>query len=106
MWKEAVVVAICLEGLRKTTKTSVKIAGLRDEILTRDLPNTKKNDHDVRWHVLLVSELAESGYLLGNEMPRPVSNSLWIWIQQEDNLISAPIFIKINYNKLRLSNSN
>jgi hypothetical protein len=42
MWKEAVVVAILLEGLRKTTKTSVKIAGLRDEILTRDLPNAKK----------------------------------------------------------------
>jgi hypothetical protein len=38
MWKEAVVAqlryypGICLEGLRKTTKTSVRIAGLRAEI--------------------------------------------------------------------------
>jgi hypothetical protein len=32
---------ICLEGLRKTTKTSVRIAGLRAEFWTRDLPITK-----------------------------------------------------------------
>jgi hypothetical protein len=32
---------IRLEGLRTTTKTSVRIAGLRTEIWTLDLPNTK-----------------------------------------------------------------
>jgi hypothetical protein len=33
---------ICMEKLRKTTKTSVSIVGLRAEILTWDLPNTKQ----------------------------------------------------------------
>jgi hypothetical protein len=33
---------IYLEGLRKIKKTSVRIAGLRAEIGTRDLPNTKQ----------------------------------------------------------------
>jgi hypothetical protein len=34
---------IFLEGIRKTTKTSVKIAGVRPEIWTRDLPNILNN---------------------------------------------------------------
>jgi hypothetical protein len=29
---------ICLEGLTKTTKTSVRIAGLQNKIRTQDLP--------------------------------------------------------------------
>jgi hypothetical protein len=33
---------ICLEGLKKTMKNSVRIAGFRVEIWTRDLPNTKQ----------------------------------------------------------------
>jgi hypothetical protein len=33
---------ICLEGPRKTTKTSVKINGLQTEILTWDLLNMKQ----------------------------------------------------------------
>jgi hypothetical protein len=33
---------ICLEGLRKTTKASVRIAGLRAEVWAQDLPNRKK----------------------------------------------------------------
>jgi hypothetical protein len=33
---------IRLEEVRKTTKTSVRIVGLRDEILTRDIPNTEQ----------------------------------------------------------------
>jgi hypothetical protein len=32
---------ICLEGLRKTTKLSVGIAGLLAENLTQSLPNTR-----------------------------------------------------------------
>jgi hypothetical protein len=49
MWKEAVVALFkilsltCLERLRKTTKTSVRIAGLRAEILTLDLQDTKQD---------------------------------------------------------------
>jgi hypothetical protein len=31
-----------LEGLRKTRNTSVMIAGLRADIWSRDLPNTKQ----------------------------------------------------------------
>jgi hypothetical protein len=31
-----------LEGMRKTTKTSVRIVGLRADILTRDLTNKKQ----------------------------------------------------------------
>jgi hypothetical protein len=34
--------SIYLEGLRKATKLSVRIAGPRAEILTRDLPSTKQ----------------------------------------------------------------
>jgi hypothetical protein len=34
--------SIRLEGLSKITKISVMIAGLRAEILTRDLPNAKE----------------------------------------------------------------
>jgi hypothetical protein len=33
---------ICLEGLRKPQNTSVRIPGLRAEILSRDLPSTKQ----------------------------------------------------------------
>jgi hypothetical protein len=33
---------ICMEVLRKTTKTSARITGLRTKIWTRDLPNTKQ----------------------------------------------------------------
>jgi hypothetical protein len=43
---------ICLVELRKITKTSVRIAGLRAEIWTRNIPNSKQEcyppDHDVR----------------------------------------------------------
>jgi hypothetical protein len=48
MWKEAVVTflryypRICIEGLRKTTKQSVRIAVFRADILTRVLSNTKQ----------------------------------------------------------------
>jgi hypothetical protein len=34
---------ICLEELRETKKTSLKIAGLRVEIWTQILKNTKRN---------------------------------------------------------------
>jgi hypothetical protein len=34
--------SICLEGLRIMTKSSVRIAGLRAEIWTRELSNTKQ----------------------------------------------------------------
>jgi hypothetical protein len=34
---------ICLEGLTKTTKNSVMIAGLQAEILTWDVPNTRQS---------------------------------------------------------------
>jgi hypothetical protein len=33
---------ICQEGLRKKTKTQVRIAGLWAQILTQKLPNMKK----------------------------------------------------------------
>jgi hypothetical protein len=33
---------ICFEELKKTTKTLVRVDGLRAEILTQDLPNTKQ----------------------------------------------------------------
>jgi hypothetical protein len=39
--------SIFLEGLRKTSKTSVRLAGLRLEIRIQDLPNTK----EVYWPV-------------------------------------------------------
>jgi hypothetical protein len=49
MWKEAVVAwvlryyaGICLQGLRKPAKNLIMIAGLRPEIWTRDIPNTKQ----------------------------------------------------------------
>jgi hypothetical protein len=42
---------ICLEGLRKNTKCSVRIADLRGEILTRDLPNTKQECEVVGHHL-------------------------------------------------------
>jgi hypothetical protein len=32
---------ICIEGLKKTTKNSVRIAGLQTEIRTQDLLNKK-----------------------------------------------------------------
>jgi hypothetical protein len=47
IWKDAIVPkvrhcpGICLEGLRKATK-SLKLAGLRAKISTEDLPNTKQ----------------------------------------------------------------
>jgi hypothetical protein len=31
---------ICLEGMKKQRQTAVRIAGLRAEIWTRDVPNT------------------------------------------------------------------
>jgi hypothetical protein len=47
---------IRLEGLRKTTKTSIRMPGLWAEIWTRDLPNTKQEClpryHDVRSDVV------------------------------------------------------
>jgi hypothetical protein len=42
---------IGLKGLRKTTKISVRIVGLRTEISTRDVPHRKERfplDHDIR----------------------------------------------------------
>jgi hypothetical protein len=67
-WKESGLIlryypSSFLEGLRKTTKTSVTIAGLWDKIWTRDLPNTewKPLDHDVRCYKgLLVRKLLVS----------------------------------------------
>jgi hypothetical protein len=47
-WQEAVMAClryypdICLEGLRKSTKTSVRISRLPAEILTRNFPNSKQ----------------------------------------------------------------
>jgi hypothetical protein len=34
--------SICLEGLRKITKTTFRIVSLRSEVLTRDHPNSKQ----------------------------------------------------------------
>jgi hypothetical protein len=46
---------ICLEGLRKTTKTSVRIAGLRVKIWTRDLPSVNHPTTTFgRLHAILV----------------------------------------------------
>jgi hypothetical protein len=49
IWKEAVAAlflryypSICLEGLRKPRKTSVRIANLRADTWKRDIPNTKQ----------------------------------------------------------------
>jgi hypothetical protein len=46
---------ISLEGLRKNTKTSDRIPGLRAKIWTQDLPSAKQEcwplDHDVRYRV-------------------------------------------------------
>jgi hypothetical protein len=51
---------ICLEGLRQTTKTSVRISGLRAEIWTRDLQNMKQLcsslNHDVWFTDLILGE--------------------------------------------------
>jgi hypothetical protein len=48
---------ICLEGLRRTTKTSVMIADLRAEIWTRDLPNTSRSVTDSTTTFVAVSYL-------------------------------------------------
>jgi hypothetical protein len=58
LWRnEGYNTGICLEGLRKTTKDSIRMAGLWVQILTQDLPNTKQ-DYDVwfkRWRETVTS---------------------------------------------------
>jgi hypothetical protein len=48
---------ICLGGLRKTTKCQVRIAGLRSEICTRCLLNTKEKCYTTAIRKVTSSEL-------------------------------------------------
>jgi hypothetical protein len=43
--------AICLEGLRKTSKTSIRIAGLQAEVSIWDLLNTKQECYSLDYDV-------------------------------------------------------
>jgi hypothetical protein len=61
---------ICLQGLRKGTKTSAKVGGLQAKTWSRDLQNTKRKyhppDHDVQWvhtqeHICLIDNMASVG---------------------------------------------
>jgi hypothetical protein len=51
---------ICLEELRKSTKASARIAGLRAEILNYDLPNTNQECQQ------LCRDFRCGGYLIVN----------------------------------------